>query len=148
MTINKRSRLTKVIMGVILIIVYVAADFIMDKILFPMLSESLKEHHIEIVSRYMILLNLVWVWLIGYICSTYIFKSRENKLVKLTIIVFGSALVATIVFSFISLPLIWIAYAVPLLAPICLFFHDYGLFVYFVIMILIFSYRYFKKTSQ
>lgn len=144
----RRSRLMKFIMGVLLFIVYVAADLIMDKMLFPMLTESQKEHHIEIVSKYMFLLNLVWVWLIGYILSKTIVDRHKNKLAKLTTIVFGSALVATVVFSFVSLPLIWTAYAFPLLAPICLFFHDYGLFAYFVIMILILSYRYFKKSSQ
>ncbi|WP_373470552.1 hypothetical protein [Carnobacterium alterfunditum] len=144
----RRSSLMKYILGVLMFIIYVAADLTMDKMLFPMLTESQKEQHIEIVSKYMILLNLVWVWLVGYILSRHILKKHENKLVKLTTIVFGSALVATVVFSFISLPLIWTAYTFPLLAPICLFFHDYGLFAYFVIMIPILSYRYFKRPSQ
>lgn len=141
----KRRR--KVILGILLIIIYVTADIYMDKILFPMLTESLKEHHIKIVSRYMILLNLVWVWLAGYICSEHILKRHENKLSKAAIIFFGSAFVATVVFSFTSLPLVWTANTFPSIAPICLFFHDYGLFVYFVIMIPIFGYRYYKNTK-
>lgn len=141
----RRSSLVKFTLGVLLFVIYVAADLIMDKMLFPMLTESQKEHHIEIISKYMILLNLVWVWLVGYILSSSILKRHENKLAKLATIIFGSALVATVVFSFTSLPLIWTAYTLPLLAPICLFLHDYGLFAYFFVMIPILSYKYLKK---
>jgi len=143
----RRDKLLKVVIGVVLIAIYFVADIIMDITLFPVLSEPLKEHHTETISRYMIFLNLAWVWLIGYICSSHIFKRYKNKLAKLATVVFGSALVATVFFSFTSLPLIWTAYTFPSLASICLFFHDYGLFVYFVIMIPIFGYRYFKRTS-
>jgi len=143
----KENKLLKTIMIIMLIVVYVAADLIMDKTLFPMLTESFKQHHIEIVARYMIFFHLVWVWLAGFIFSKYLFKKQKNKLVKLSIIFFGSSLAATVIFAFTSLPLIWIASTIPLLTSTCLFLHDYGLFVYFVIMIVIFGYKYFRTSS-
>lgn len=143
-----RDKLLEIIMVIVLIIIYVAADLIMDKTLFPILTESLKEQHLEIVARYKIFFNLVWVWMVGYICSSYILERNKNKLVKLAIIIFGSALVATVVFAFTSLPLIWTAYKFPLLSSTCLFLHDYGLLVYFVLMIPILGYKYFKKLND
>ena len=121
-----------------LITIYLIADILMDILLFPMLSESFKEHHKEIVNRHMIFFILVPFWIIGCI----LFEKRKNKL---AVIIFGSALVATVVFAFTSLPLIWLAYAFPPSASTFLFFHDYGLSVYFVIMIPIFGYKYHKK---
>jgi hypothetical protein len=116
----------------------VTADILMDILLFPMLSESLKEHHIEIVNKHLIFFALVPVWIIGCI----FFEKRKNKL---GVIISGSALVATIVFAFTSLPFIWIADTFPLLASTFLFCHDYGLYIYFFIMISIFGYKYFKR---
>ena len=131
-----------------MIIIYVAADIIMDITLFPVLTDSLQEHHTKTVSRYMIFFNLVWVWVAGYILFNYIFERHKNKPVKLAIIFFGSALVATVFFAFTSLPLVWIAFTFPLLESTCLFLHDYGLFVYFFIMIPVFGYKYFKKRHD
>lgn len=134
----------KIIVIAIFIIIYVAADILMDILLFPTLTESLKEHHKEIVARYMIFFGLIPVWIIGYLY----FEKRENKLAKLATIIFVSALVATVVFAFTSLPLVWIASTFPLLTSTSLFLHDYGLFVYFVIMIPIFGYKYFIKRKE
>ena len=75
----ERNKQRKIIMVAALIIMYVAADILMDKTLFPVLTESLKEHHIEIVTRYIIFFVLIPVWIIGYIY----FEKRENKLAKL-----------------------------------------------------------------
>ena len=123
-------------MVVVLIIMYVAADILMDITLFPMLTESLKEHHMEFVARHVIFFALIPVWIIGYIC----FKKRENKLAKLATIIFGSAAAATVVTAFTSLPLVWMASTFTLVASTSLFLHNYGLFVFFVIMIPIFGY--------
>lgn len=132
------KKIKKIILIATLIIIYVTSDILMDIILFPMLPESLKEHHKEIINSHMIFFVLLPVWIIGCI----FFEKRKNRL---AVIIFGSALVATVVFAFTSLPFIWIAYAFPFLASTFLFFHDYGLYVYFVIMISIFGYKYFKK---
>ena len=139
----ERNKQRKIIMVAALIIMYVAADILMDKTLFPVLTESLKEHHIEIVTRYIIFFVLIPVWIIGYIY----FEKRENKLAKLATIIFGSATAATVIYAFTSLPLVWMASTFTLLASTNLFLHDYGLFVFFVIMIPIFGYKYFKKRK-
>ena len=89
---GKRSQ--KIIVVIVLIIIYVLADLFMDKTLFPLLSESLQEHHRAMVSKYMILLNLVWLWLIGFISFTKLSMRNNNTLLRLAIIIFGSALVA------------------------------------------------------
>ena len=143
--LKERYKQQKIIVVALLIIVYLAADILMDIILFPMLTESLKEHHKEIVARYMIFFGLIPVWIIGYLC----FEKRENKLAKLAAIIFGSALVATVIYAFMALPLVWIASTfTSLLASTSLFLHDYGLFVFFVIIIPIFGYKYFKKRKE
>jgi len=143
----KDNKLLKIIMVVMLIAVYLTADIVMDKTLFPKLTDSFKQHHIEIVTNYTIFFNLVWVWLAGFIYSKHLFEKQKNKLAKPAIIFFGSSLVATVIFAFTSLPLIWTASVIPMLASTCLFFHDYGLFVYFFIMILIFGYKYYRTDS-
>lgn len=135
--IRKRK---KVFLIASLVIIYLTADILMDILLFPTLSESLQEHHKEIVSKYTISFVLIPVWIVGWI----LFEKHKKKL---GVIISGSALVATVVFAFTSLPLIWIADTSPLLASTCLFLHDYGLFVYFVIVIPIFGYKYFKKHT-
>lgn len=132
----ERNKQRKIIVIVVLIVMYVAADILMDITLFPMLTESLKEHHREFIARYMIFFVLIPVWIIGYIC----FEKRKNKLAKLATIIFGSAAAATVVTAFTSLPLVWMASTFTLLASTSLFLHDYGLFVFFVIMIPIFGY--------
>lgn len=144
----KKNNLLKIMTVIVLIIIYVAVDFILDRTLFPMLTESLKKHHLEIVARYMIFFNLVWLWMAVYIFSIYKFEKYKNEIARLSTIIFGSALAATVVFAFTSLPLIWIAYTFPLLSTACLFLHDYGLFVYFAIMIPIFGYKYLRKRND
>ena len=133
---NKKPK--KIIVIAMLVITYVAVDILMDILLFPMLTESLQEHHKEIVDRHMIFFILVPVWIIGYV----FFEKRKNKMVA---IIFGSALVATVIFAFTSLPFIWIADTFPLLTSTFLFFHDYGLYIYFFITISIFGYKYLSK---
>lgn len=142
---GKRSQ--KIIVVIVLIIIYVLADLFMDKTLFPLLSESLQEYHRAMVSKYMILLNLVWLWLIGFISFTKLSMRNNNTLLRLAIIIFGSALVATVLFSFTMLPLIWAAYTSPSTSSIFLFLHDYGIFLYFFILIPVFGYKYFKKQK-
>ena len=81
------------------IVLYIATDVLMDIFLFPQLTESLQEHHKEIVGRNVIFFALIPVWIVGYV----IFEKRQNKPAE---IFFGSAIVATAIFAFTSLPFI------------------------------------------
>jgi hypothetical protein len=137
----------KVIITIILITVYLTADIAMDIVLFPRLTDVFKQHHSEMVANNMIVFNLVWVWLAGFIYSKSQYDKQKNRWAKFLTVFFGSALAATVIFSFTSLPFIWIASTVPLLASISLFLHDYGIIIYFIIMMLIFSYKYYRNDS-
>ncbi len=85
------------------IVMYITADVLMDIYLFPQLTEAFQEHHKEIVGRNIIFFALIPVWITGYI----IFEKRQIKPVA---IFFGSALIATGIFAFTSLPFIWLAH--------------------------------------
>jgi hypothetical protein len=135
-----------IVIIILFIIAYITIDIAMDKILFPMLAEPLKQHHIEIVKQYNIFFNLIWVWLVGFIYFKNIYDEQKGRLTKLALVFFGSALFSSIVFAFTSLPFIWIASTFPLLSSIFLFLHDHGLFVYFFIMIIFFGYKYYIRS--
>jgi hypothetical protein len=122
----------KILLAVALIVAYLAADILMDILLFPRLPESLQERHRELVESVVVVFGLVPLWILGLI----FFERRENKP---AVILVGSALAATVVFAFTSLPFIWIASAVPALAPPFLFLHDHGLLVYFAVAVSIFG---------
>lgn len=145
---TRRKKSRKILVVIILISIYVSADLLMDKTLFPLLPETLQEHHRAMVSKYMILLNLVWLWLIGFISFNNLSKRNKNTLLRIAIIIFGSALVATVVFSFTMLPLIWAAYTFPSTSTILLFLHDYGIYLYFLIMIPLLGFIYFRKSKS
>ena len=122
----------KTLLVVGLVVAYLAADILMDVLLFPGLPESLQERHRAMVEGHVVVFALVPVWIIGVM----LFEHRGNRPgVALT----GSALAATVVFAFTSLPFIWMASAVPSVAPPLLFLHDHGLYVYFAIAIVAFG---------
>jgi hypothetical protein len=138
------NKLRKTIVVAVLIIMYVVADILMDIKLFPMLTEPLKTHHKELVTRYAVFFCLIPVWIIGCIY----FNKRKSKLATIATIIFGSALISTVIYSFTSLPLIWMASTFTSLTSIFLFLHDRGLFVFFVVIIPILGYGYFKKGKE
>ena len=133
---GKKSR--RGIIIAVIIFSYLAADVVMDIYLFPQLPEELQEHHKEIVERYVISFALIPIWITGYI----IFDKHQ---IKPAAILFGSTILATGIFAFTSLPFIWFAHIFPLTAPVLLFLHDYSLFVYFLILIIILGYNHFKQ---
>jgi uncharacterized membrane protein (DUF373 family) len=139
-----KNKLRKIIVVAMLIIMYVAADILMDIKLFPMLTESLKMHHKEIVARYMLFFCLIPVWIIGCLY----FEKRKTKLATIATIISGSALISTVIYAFTSLPLVWMASTFTSSTSIFLFLHDYGLLVFFVVIIPILGYRYFKKRKE
>ena len=96
----------RVVLIVVLIVLYVAVDIAMDVLLFPTLPDGLKEHHKDVVSSHVVFFGLVPVWVLGLL----FFEHRDNRL---GVIIFGSALAATAVFAFTSLPFIWVAATVP-----------------------------------
>ncbi len=122
-----------------LVVLYVAVDIAMDVLLFPMLTDALKEHHRDTVTRNAVFFGLVPVWIIGIV----FFEARSNRI---AVILFGSALAATAVFAFTSLPFIWVASAFPSIAPTFLFLHDYGLYVYFAVTVATLGYWYTVRT--
>ena len=135
------NKTKKTLLIVSLVIIYLTADILMDIFLFPMLSESLKDHHKEMVDKNMIFFYLFPVWIIG--CIIF-----EKLKFKLGLIISGSALIATIFFAFLALPFIWAANTFPILVSTFIFCHDYGLYIYFIIAISIFGYKYFKKHND
>ncbi len=138
----KSNGLKGSIVGIV-IALYLVADLMMDRTLFPMLPMVLQQHHMDIVHRYLILLNLVWVWIGGYFWSRKRVEKNSSRYARLASVFFGSALAATVLYSFLSLPLIWTAYRFSSQSSFWIFFHDYGLFVFFAVMIPLFeSFKY------
>ncbi|MDX1675185.1 MAG: hypothetical protein R3314_10365 [Longimicrobiales bacterium] len=131
----------RVVLVLTLVAVYVTADIMMDIFLFPRLPEPLREHHREIVESHVVVFGLTPLWIIGLIFS-------ESRGYGLAVAVFGSALAATVVFAFTSLPFIWAASAFPSLATPFLFLHDHGLYVYFFGAISIFGHRYIQSRQR
>ena len=124
-----------------LIVAYIGADILMDILLFPRLPESLQERHRELVESHVVTFGLVPLWILGVV----LFEHRGNRP---AVILVGSALAATVVFAFTSLPFIWIASAVPAVAPPFLFLHDHGLPIYFVVTVFIFGVVYFRTRGD
>lgn len=124
----------RTVLVIALIVLYVAVDIAMDVLLFPTLPDALQEHHKDVVSSSALFFGLVPVWIIGIL----FFEHRGNRM---GVILFGSALAATAVFAFTSLPFIWIAATIPASAPAFLLLHDHGLWVYFIVLVAVFGYR-------